>query len=416
VSFVVLAFAWRTPRFRGDRAGHLVPVGVDRVVSHPVTRWAVRLLGLAFAAYVAWAALFGEDLATNPTLGVFYVYLWVGMVALSLLVGNVWPLLSPMRTLHRLVCRAFGANPQAGLAEYPRWLGRWPAALGLFAFVWTELVYPEAAYVVTVVVWVTLYAAAMLVGSAVFGSRWFVHADPFEVYFTLVARLSPWGRLRDASSTNDGRLVVRSPLDNLDGVSAGPGLVAVLAVLLGSTAFDSFSASNFWLAQTARPGAFDPVLRDTLALAALAAFVALTFCAAAMLAPGITRRERQLMPTVLAHSLLPITVGYMFAHYLTLLLEYGQQTLVQLSDPLASGANYLGTADNGVSFFLSSRPELLAALKVAFIVAGHVAGVVTAHDRAVRVLSARHAVVEQMAMLTVMVVYTVGGLLLLFSS
>jgi hypothetical protein len=122
------------------------------------------------------------------------------------------------------------------------------------------------------------------------------------------------------------------------------------------------------------------------------------------------------MPTVLAHSLLPITVGYMCAHYLTLLLEYGQQTLVQLSDPLASGANYLGTADNGVSFFLSSRPELLATLKVAFIVAGHVAGVVTAHDRAVRVLPARHAVGGQIAMLTVMVVYTVGGLLLLFSS
>ena len=376
----------------------------------------MRALGLAFAAYGSWAALFGEDLATNPTLGVFYVYLWVGMVALSLLLGNVWPLLSPLRTLHLLVCRAFGARPETGLTEYPRWLGRWPAALGLFAFVWTELVYPDAAYVFTVILWVTLYVAAMLVGSVVFGSRWFENADPFEVYFTLVSRLSPWGRLGAANSPDNGRLVVRNPLDNLDGTPAGPGLVAVLAVLLGSTAFDSFSASSFWVAQTAQPGAFDPVLRDTLALVALIAFVAVTFCTAAMLAPGLTRSERLAMPTVLVHSLLPITVGYMFAHYLTLLLEYGQQTLVQLSDPLATGANYLGTADNGIVFFLSTRPGLLASLKVSFIVAGHVAGVVAAHDRAVRVLPARHAVVGQVAMLAVMVVYTVGGLLLLFSS
>lgn len=264
------------------------------------------------------------------------------------------------------------------------------------------------------------YAAVTLVGSAVFGSRWFENAEPFEVYFSLIVRLSPWGRRRadadtDASSA-DARLVVRNPLNNLDGVPVRPGLVAVLAVLLGSTAFDSFSSSNYWLARTAQPSAFDPVLRDTLVLVALIAFVAATLCAGAMIASGLTRRQGLAMPGLLAHCLVPIVVGYVFAHYLTLLLEYGQQTLVQLSDPMASGADYLGTADNGIVYFLSTRPELLASLKVACIIAGHIAGVVAAHDRAVRILPDRHAIAGQLAMLVVMLVYTTGGLLLLLSS
>jgi hypothetical protein len=325
-------------------------------------------------------------------------------------------MLSPMRSLHLLVARVAGARPDQGFFEYPRWLGHWPAAVGLFAFVWTELVYPDAAFVSTVVTWVSIYAALMLAGAALFGSRWFENADPFEVYFALVARLSPWGRLRTGDSAGPGRLVVRNPLVNLAGTPSVTGLVAVLSVLLGSTAFDSFISSNYWLAKTAQPSGFNPLVRDSLVLAAFVAFVAATFSAGVATASGLPRRERLAMPGRLAHCLLPITVGYVFAHYLTLLLEYGQQTLVQLSDPLMTGANYLGTADNGLTFFLSSRPELLASLKVVFIVAGHVTGVLAAHDRAVRVLPPGTSVTGQLGMLLVMLVYTVGGLLLLFSS
>ncbi len=50
------------------------------------------------------------------------------------------------------------------------------------------------------------------------------------------SRMSVWGR-------RDGELVVRSPLANLATTPARPGLVAVVAVLFGSTAFDSFKDS-----------------------------------------------------------------------------------------------------------------------------------------------------------------------------
>ena len=41
--------------------------------------------------------------------------------------------------------------------------------VGLFAFVWLELVAPDRVTVPTVLFWVTLYVVVMMLGSAVFG-------------------------------------------------------------------------------------------------------------------------------------------------------------------------------------------------------------------------------------------------------
>ena len=40
---------------------------------------------------------------------------------------------------------------------------------------------------------------------------------------------------------------MRNPLENLDGAQAPGRLVAVVSVLFGSTAFDSFKESSRWL-------------------------------------------------------------------------------------------------------------------------------------------------------------------------
>ena len=38
----------------------------------------------------------------------------------------------------------------------------------------------------------------------------------------------------------------------------------------------------------------------------------------------------------MAHSLIPIVLGYMFAHYLSYLIERGQQAVIDLADPWAA--------------------------------------------------------------------------------
>ena len=409
VSFCVLALAWRTPRYQDVGAGRPAPSWLVALVDDARWLWALRLLGLVAAAYLVWPLVWGPDLVTNPVLGAFYVLVWVGLVPLSLLFGPAVRAVSPVRTLNLLIARLTGGDPAVGVVPYPARLGYWPAAAGLFAFVWQELVNPQSAYLGSVRIWLAVYLALMLIGGALFGDEWFQRADPFEVYSSLVATLSPWGR-------TDGRLVVRSPLANLATVAPLPGLLAVVAVLFGSTAFDSYQDTIAWQRLLAEVG-LDDVLVNTLALLVFCLAVGGTFTAAARSSgiettgPRAVRRSR--LPALLAHSVIPIIVGYITAHYLSYLIEQGQSTLIQLSDPMVRGDNLLGTADLSVNYWLSFHPALLAAIKVLAIVAGHIVGVTAAHDRAIRLLPPRHHVTGQMGMLLVMVAYTATGLYLL---
>jgi hypothetical protein len=409
VSFIVLAVAWRTPRFDAATKGRPVPGWFAAVVDGPVFAAVVRTVGFAFFAYVAWAALAGPDLVTNPVFGVVYVWLWVGVVFASVLVGPVYRAVNPVRTVHLLVARATGNQPEAGLLTLPDRLGMWPAAVGLFAFVWMELVYPHSTYLAPLRLWFAVYIAVALVGAVLFGSRWFTVADPFEVYSTLAGHLSVFGRRAD------GRLVTRSPLGNLDGVPVRPGLVGVVAVLFGSTAFDTFKDSGTWLRFVQSSG-LDPLLVDTVALLVFCLVVGVSFAAATMATRVHDDTSRWLLPDRFAHAVVPIILGYITAHYLSYFVEVGQQTLVQLSDPMGTGANLLGTADLGVSYWLSSHPTFLAVLKVLAIVTGHVLGVIASHDRALKLLPKRDQLTGQLPLLAVMVFYTAAGLYLLFAS
>lgn len=409
VSFIVLALAWRTPRFDAATSGRPVPVWLATVVDGPVFGAVIRAVGFAFFAYVVWAAVAGRDLLINPTFGVVYVLLWVGIVPASLLFGPFYKAVNPVRTLNQLFTRLAGSDPDRGMVALPKWVGYWPAAVGLFAFVWLELVYPDATYLSPVRLWFAVYVAVMLVGSALFGTRWFERADPFEVYSTLVGHLSVFGRRQD------GTLVFRSPLSNLDGVVVAPGLVGVIAVLLGSTAFDSFRDSNVWL-RFSQSTDLDITVVNTAMLLGFCVAVALTFAVATMSTGVEEGIRRATLPDLFAHSVVPIIVGYMVAHYLTLLVETGQQTLIHLSDPMATGANLLGTANWEVHYWLSTHPTSLAVTKVLAVVTGHVLGVVAAHDRAVKLLPKRHQLTGQLPLLFVMVFYTVSGLYLLFGA
>lgn len=409
ISFIVLAIAWRNPRYDAATSGRPAPSWLASAVDGRVFPAVVRGLGFAFFLYVVWAAVAGPDLLINPTFGVVYVLLWVGLVPASLLFGPAYKAISPVRTINLAFSRLIGGDAERGLWDLPRWVGYWPAALGLFAFVWLELIYPDSTYLSPVRLWFAGYIAVMLVGSALFGSKWLERADPFEVYSSLVAQLSIWGRRAD------GTLVVRSPLANLDGVTPAPGLVAVVAVLFGSTAFDSFKDSNVWL-RFSQSTDLDITWVNTGVMLGFCALVGLSF-AFATVSTGIedgTRRWE--LPNLFAHSVVPIIVGYIVAHYLTFLVETGQQTLILLSDPMGTGANLLGTANWEVNYWLSVNPTVLAVIKVLAVVTGHVLGVIAAHDRAIRLLPRRHQLTGQLPLLFVMVFYTVSGLYLLFGA
>lgn len=68
-----------------------------------------------------------------------------------------------------LFAKISGVPEGEGLRAYPERLGYLPAAIGLFAFVWLELVYPSSTALGPVRLWCAAYLGIMLIGSAVWG-------------------------------------------------------------------------------------------------------------------------------------------------------------------------------------------------------------------------------------------------------
>ncbi|MFJ3860701.1 hypothetical protein ACIPRL_31300 [Streptomyces sp. NPDC090085] len=395
VSFLALGLLWSASRFRGTRSGLALPAAFQRAADAPAVRTALRVLGLTAALFVLLHLLLGpDDPARNPAPGAVYVLLWVGLVPASLLLGPVWRLLNPLRTLHRLAARAL--RRRTPYHPLPARLGQWPAAAGLFAFTWLELVSPDPASTTTLLIALTSYAVVQLLLAARFGERWFDDGDAFEAYSTLLARLSPLGR-RD-----DGRLVLRNPFHGLDATPERPGLVATVCVLLGSTAYDGFSDNPAWI-DTLQTSPLGRTPTATLGLLASVALVATLYClcaAATRLVSGPHPRPL----TAFAHSLVPIALGYLIAHYFSLLVVEGPRTV-----SMALGTDNASAPDPPLG------PGGLAALQVIAVVVGHVLGVVAAHDRSVRLFPPARAVAGQLPLLALMVMYTLGGLSLLLN-
>jgi hypothetical protein len=407
-TFAVVALAWRTPRFDPDKPGRALPAWVTRVVDSTIVRRLAALLALVFTVWVLAAGLFGPQNTKNALPGVFYVVLWVGLVALSLIVGPVWRVVSPMRTLYKVTLAPLPFRH----AGYPAQLGYFPAVFGLFAFVWLELAGPDHGSLTGVKIWLLVYAVVMAAGAAVWGERWFARADPFEVYSVVASRLSPFRR--DAQTR---RVVIGNPFDHLPSLPVRPGVVILLAVLLGSTAFDSYSGSpefrRFTDSLSGGDASIETLIRSA-GLVIFASVVAVTFSLAARATGGVDRQQRRTLPGQMAHSLIPIVIGYIFAHYLSYLVEQGQRAMILLGDPLGRGWNLFGLAHSEVSYLLSSHPSVLATIKVCCVVVGHITAVVAAHDKALRLLPRGHQLTGQLTMMLVMVGYTFTGLYLLF--
>ncbi|MFD2093565.1 hypothetical protein [Blastococcus deserti] len=402
ISFAVLLLFWRTPRLGGADSGRPLPAGLQRAVDSSAVRTALQVIALGLSALVVAGALTGPaETARNLAPWVLYVTFWVGLVPASLLLGPVWRAANPLRLLHRGLRHL--APPPAGSARLPV-LGLWPAAGFLVAFLWLELVHPARAEPSTVAAFLLGYAVLQLGLALRYGEDWFAHGDGFEVYSTLIARLSPWGR-RD-----DGRLVLRNPLANATAVPAVPGLAAVVVVLLGSTAFDGLSRTVFW--QTG-PGAANDSFSGTVGLAVMIGLVGGLYVLGTRLSGRLAGQPEGEQPRRYAATVIPIALGYTVAHYFSLLVLDGQRTWILASNPFGlAGVDLFGTYGHTLDLTAVSS-DAIALVQVGAVVLGHVVGVTLAHERAL--LSARRArASDQLPLVVVMVLFTVGGLGLLF--
>jgi hypothetical protein len=430
VSFVALSVAWRDSKFSSDRWRP-----VSERLSRPLTGLGAEILtgaiGVFLLGAVVYAGLDGTD-EPNLNFAVTFVFVtfWLGMVVLSILLGDVFRAFNPWRAIARTaggVFRLTAGQPHSPPLRYPERLGRWPAVAGIVAFVWLELVYAVSGLgavglqPTTVAAAALAYTAYTLIAMALFGvETWLQRGEAFSVYYGMFSQLAPL-------EARDGRLGIRRPLAAATHWVRVPGSIALVVATIGSTTFDG-----------AQEGLWQQPVRDLfdrltdLGLGPTAAFrtsesifFALTLAGVAAIYWAGVRGMRTLrgspalrsLGRSFAHTLIPIGVAYLAAHYFSLFVfaEQAQFTYL-LSDPLGDGSDLFGTASSGIDYGLLSATTIWY-VQVAALVTGHVTGLMLAHDRAITVYgNLDRASRSQRWMLLVMVAFTCLGLFLLSQS
>jgi hypothetical protein len=405
VSFAALAVLWPTPRLQ--QPGWRPLGGFGRFLGSRAVEWACRLVGVGLLVVVVLAGYLGEDFALSNLAPTFIlIVFWVGLAFASVLFGDLFRVFSPWRAFRF-----------PGIRPYPERWGRYPAAIALLLFTWVELVSgwgEDPALLVTIAL---LYTAYTLAAQFVFGTEtWSERGEAFAVYFNLFSRMSVWERRGE-------EIVLRPPLGGLPRLEPIAGTVFFVVVMIGTVTFDGLSQGPLWSDLSvdltrALDGIFGaenaPKAADTIgllvAVALIGLFYRLGIDGARSVGGDIDAPE---LRRAFIHSLVPIALVYVAAHYLTFLLFEGQAFLYLASDPFGQGWDLFGTASRAIDYtYLSQNAAWY--LQVAFVVLGHVAALVLAHDRALALYKdTRLAVRSQYWMLAVMVGFTSLALWLL---
>lgn len=424
VSFVALASLWPEPKLQ-EEGWRPLPRGFSRVFASRALDVMCSAIGVFLLGVVIWSGFKGTESSTANFAPTFvYVIFWLGLVPASVLFGDVFRAFNPWRAIGRAVAwvaRTAARTDLPAPLPYPERLGNWPAAAGIFAFATLELVYSDGSKPEIVATASLVYSAATFVGMALYGvESWIERGEAFSVYYNLFSRLSP-------VEGRDGQIGLRRPLSGLPAFTPVSGTVPLLAVMIGSVTFDGGSEASLWtnlapdIANFFRDLGFSP--RDALEMAFLIglfgavvlvySFYMLGVAGARSVGGGFTLSG---LARLFVHTLVPIALAYVAAHYVTLLVFQGQAIVFLASDPLGNGSDYFGTAGRSIDYsVLSSNATWY--LQVGFVVVGHVTALTLAHDRALAIYdNTRQAVRSQYWMLVIMVGFTSLALWLLSQS
>jgi hypothetical protein len=426
-SFFALSAAWRKPQFEDEHARPLGERLSTALLSLPA-QILCGAIGVFLLGVAIYAGLRGTEAPDrNFALTFLFVTCWLGFPFFSAIFGDLFRPFNPWRAIGRAAGGTFAAiaGQRPSHLAYPERLGRWPAAIGLLAVVWLEVVYgasggvavgldPHAAAVAALIY--SVYTLAMM---AAFGvETWCERGETFSVYFGMFGRLGIFG-------VSGGRLCRRRPFSAATSWATIPGSAAVVIASIATTSFDGAQEGAFksaiestfeWFVD--RGVGLTPALRltDTLFMALCFAGVALVYTLGVRgmrTVPGAPDLKK--LRTGFAHTLIPIALAYLLAHYFSLFAFQEQaQFGYLLSDPLGTGhTDLFGTVNNEVDYnFLSANA--IWYVQVAALVVGHVIGLMLAHDRAlVYWPDYRKATASQYWMLAVMVAFTCFGLYLL---
>ncbi len=431
VSFFALSVAWHTTRFE-ETNWRAVRPWISRALLNRGVEVACGAAGVFLLVVTVWSGLNGTE-APDRNFSVTFVFVtvWLGLVVLSIAFGDLFRAFNPWRAIARVTGGLFkliaGQSAPAPLAYPERW-GRWPAALGVVAFVWLELVYGQGGFQTvgltphTVAVAALVYSAYTFVAMTLFGSeRWLERGETFSVYFHMFSTLAPF-------EVRDRQLGVRRALAaSTKWIAEAPGSVAVVLFTIGATTFDGAAEGTLaepirtvegWCADIGLGPVAALRVTNSIFLALALGFVAGLYWAGIYGMHTVRTKLSTLeLGRLFAHAFIPIALAYLVAHYFSLVVfqEQAQFTFL-LSDPLGDGSDIFGTAGGGIDYGALSANAIWY-IQVAALIVGHVTALVLGHDRALKVYGdTRLAARSQYWMLALMVGFTSLGLFLLSQS
>jgi hypothetical protein len=436
VSFAAIGYFFATPVAVSGPAPSLVGTGakgfsgtVGRPVILVLRCGAIGLLVLSIVA-----GLIGvKDPMANINMTLFWVVFLLGVSYLTAIVGDVFAIISPWETILAIFEKC-GLDLSKARVSYPAAIGYLPALFGYVALIWIELFTEQSPFILAIALLV--YSVIVFIGAWLFGrTTWLQYGEFFGLFFKLIGSMAPVAYVR-TSGQDEWQWRLRVPFSNLvDEHKEHWTLLLFVLFMLSSTIYDGLHDTQVWLdiywkhiLQLIEPlwTTDDLKERSTLIitwhtvyqrsglvlLLALYVGIYLAVIAATKKIAGIKDPLIGLAQRFL-YSLIPIAFVYNVTHYFTFLVMQTRALPWLVSDPFGFGWNLL---------HLSRAPEEVPLLDMAFIwhlqvaliLVGHLVSVCVAHMISLRVFSSRRqALLTQVPMLLLMMVYTSVGLWIL---
>jgi len=373
-----------------------------------------------------------RDPLENPLPLVIWTLWWGGLTIAQALFGNLWNLLNPWLAPYRLIRWLSGASKGSPAPlGYPPWLGYAPAILFFLGFAWFELIDPAPDDPAVLAQTVVIYSVITLAGMLLFGEKtWLAKGECFSVFFRFVALLAP---LRaepvepDPSTGGGSRYRLSLGLPGRALLQRGPlplsGMFFVL-LTLATVSFDGLNKTFWWLGSWGInplefPGRTVLMLPNSLGLLAMWAALTLAYGLAIALGTFLAggRTDIRILLGGFVLTILPISIGYHFAHYLTSFLVNAQYAVFSTNDPFEWEWHLLGLEHPHVRVsFLSDMGLvwLIFSAQAAAVVLVHILAVLLAHLIAIeRFPDKRAALASQWPLALLMIGYTLFGLWLL---
>lgn len=388
------------------------------------SRQVVSVASSFFLAGLILIGLFGpRNPLDNPLPLFIWSVWWVAIVLIQGLVGNIWRWINPWTGVYRLCFQNGSGKP---ILKLPPWVEQWPAVFIFVLFGMFFLADPapsDPSHLAEIVFsyWMLTFVAMIIFG----GKEWLQQGECFTILLQLLSKLSPMQIGRTIKFGFFGWAVVSMQKSSVP-------LAIICLLLLGLGSFDGLNETFWWLGilgvnPLEFPGK-SAIIVETISGLFFASFgLILLFSISTALGMvfaniGLQQKKRVDFKTAFvnfAPTVLPIALGYHFAHYLTAVLVDWQYLKIAITDPFATGANYLGFDQPQVTTGFFADQEIVRQIwitQAVAVVGSHIIAVLLTHAMAAKLYTARRNILlSELPLAVFMIVYTLFGLWLLAS-